>query len=396
MDSPIGRAVQDCIKRTRWDELRRYASRLHSSDIDNDNDIVSCTLGPSITNGLHHLVPTLEFADGAQWVARIQLAPSTPELAAKMQVEVDTMSLLRERTEVPIPKVFGYEVDTDNPVGVAFMLTEFLPGMVAMEADGGFAVHRAQIPAERRPGFYSAVAEIQVQITSVRLPKIGTVVKLADGSYGIGPLPVLGGPFETATAFFEAWAEHTKFPHSTDIIQEVLSSHPPEYTSAVLASLRDFPAQIKVLASRIPGSDAGPFPVMHPDFFHSNIMVDSSYNILGVIDWEGASTVPWELVEFPLFLDAVPISMDRVPSNYDADGNPVDEGTKQRWKERKKYVEMVEGFERARNRDTQLSSALKNRTYQGLSYGMRVYREPGKLTPLYSRVLEPFRVGNKE
>ena len=227
-------------------------------------------------------------------------------------------------------------------------------------------------------------------MTSVRFPKIGTVVKLSDGSYDIGPLPGLGGPFETATAFFEAWAQHAKFPHSEDTIQQALSGNPPELTNAVLASIRDFPAQIKALASRISGSDAGPFPVMHPDFFHSNIMVDSAYNILGVIDWEGACTVPWELVEYPLFLDAVPVAMD-APSKYDDNGLPLDESTKQRWQERKEYMEMVEGFERAGNGDAQLSSTLGNSKYQGLSYAMRVYREPGRLG-LYGKVLEPFRV----
>jgi hypothetical protein len=28
--------------------------------------------------------------------------------------------------------------------------------------------------------------------------------------------------------------------------------------------------------------------------------MDRNFPVLGVIDWEGASTVPWELVEIPL------------------------------------------------------------------------------------------------
>jgi len=35
-----------------------------------------------------------------------------------------------------------------------------------------------------------------------------------DGSYDIGQFPDIGRPFKTATAFFDAWAAHAKFPKS--------------------------------------------------------------------------------------------------------------------------------------------------------------------------------------
>lgn len=125
-------------------------------------------------------------------------------------------------------------------------------------------------------------------------------------------------------------------------------------------------------------------------FFHSNIIVDHRYRILGVIDWEGACTVPWELVEFPLFLETVPFPMD-ASWNYDENGEPLDGDTRQRWQERKEYVERVARVEAAEQVDDKLSATLGDQNFQNLAYGMRVYLDSGKLG-FYHRVIEPFEM----
>ncbi|CZT42580.1 uncharacterized protein RSE6_02504 [Rhynchosporium secalis] len=266
------------------------------------------------------------------------------------------MALMRERTKIPLPQVFGYEIDDSNPTGVAFMLMELLPGNVAMDADGDYEAHRGQIPLQRRDGFYASAAHVQVQMTSVRLPKIGTVIRSKDGSYEVGPFPDMGGPFETATAFFEAWAAHASFPMSTAEIRESMKNGPVD---EVLMSITEFPLKVKEFASRLSSNDSGPFPVSHQDFLHSNIIVNDRYRILGVIDWEGACTVPWELVEFPLFLSTVPLPMD-APWNYDQNGEPLDEDTRQTWRERKEYIERAVRFEIIEGIDDRLSATLND------------------------------------
>ncbi|KAH7317583.1 hypothetical protein BKA65DRAFT_557002 [Rhexocercosporidium sp. MPI-PUGE-AT-0058] len=73
------------------------------------------------------------------------------------------MALMGERTKIPLPQVFGYEIDDNNPIGVAFMLMELLPGNVAIDADGSYEAHRGQIPLERREGFYISAARVAEQ-----------------------------------------------------------------------------------------------------------------------------------------------------------------------------------------------------------------------------------------
>ena len=132
-------------------------------------------------------------------------------------------------------------------------------------------------------------------------------------------------------------------------------------------------------------TDGGPFPLYHRDFFHSNVVVDERYTILGVIDWDGACVLPWELAEFPLFPETVPRPTD-APWNYDADGLPRDEDTRQRWSEREGYVGMVARWEEQEAADDRLSSALRDVNGQYLAAAMRLYLT-GKLS-LYDGVLD--------
>jgi hypothetical protein len=95
-------------------------------------------------------------------------------------------------------------------------------------------------------------------MTSVRLPKIGTIVRSKDGSYDIGPFPDIGGPFETAAAFFDAWAAHAKFPKSATEIRRSMKNGP--------VTIVEFPLKVKAVANRFSSRDNGPFPVWAPRF----------------------------------------------------------------------------------------------------------------------------------
>ncbi len=209
-------------------------------------------------------------------------------------------------------------------------------------------------------------------MASLRFPKIGTIIRGNDGTYDIGPFPDIGGPFDTATDFFKAWAGHAKFPMSIDMIRKSMKGGPVEQ---VLRSIQDFPSAVHSMAHRLSSTDHGPFPVSHRDFFHSNIVVDQRYNILGIIDWEGACTLPWELVDFPLFLETVPVPMD-APWNYDENGQPLDKGTRLRWQERWRYVWIVEQAETAEQADSKLSETLADERAQNLAYALRAHLNP--------------------
>jgi len=131
-------------------------------------------------------------------------------------------------------------------------------------------------------------------------------VKLSDGSYSVGPIPRIGGPFDTASEFFKAWAKQAKFPYRETTIRE---RTPSNIVEDILISIKDFPLQLSDFAEHHCFQD-GPFPLIHTDLYKSNILIDPEYCVQSVIDWEDAFVAPWEMVEFIKDLTVVPPVMD--------------------------------------------------------------------------------------
>jgi hypothetical protein len=208
------------------------------------------------------------------------------------------------------------------------------------------------------------------------------------GGYECGPLPGIGGPFDTAAAFFEAWADSVKFKWNNETVTRLMQNgQAPVSAEQMITIIENFPSQIKAMATRLSLYNEGPFPLAHVDFLHSNIMVDDSFCVTGIIDWEGACTVPCELLAFPDFLTAMPISFD-LPQEYDQDGQPLNEELRERWRERGEYVEMVKSNE---HKDSLLSACLGCKRSQAIAYLYEAYSSIGKLG-FYDRVMDELRV----
>lgn len=204
-------------------------------------------------------------------------------------------------------------------------------------------------------------------------PKIGAIIRRQDGTYDIGPLPDLGGPFSTATEYLMAWAKAARFPDMDGASDEIK------------ASIIDFPLRIRARAANIPIRDLGPFPLVHDDFGHANVVVDDNYNILGVIDWENACSMPWESIYFPLTLSVVPRPM--VPAWMYEDDIPKNEKIRVKIIEREEYVDAVRQVEERDGLPCWLSATLTDQAGQQLAYAMRLYIHDGKLG-WYSKILD--------
>ena len=313
------------LAKIKWDALCLYASSLKGNE--------ACTLDPQIAMGGRNVVRILNFANGARWIARIRLPPVDQEANRLVQGEVDCIKLVRERTGIPVPDIYGYSADADL-IGAPFILMEALQGNAAVDLNDRL------IHPEHKTSFYRSLAEYQAEMSSITFPKIGSPIRNPDGTYDVGPLPRLGGPFSTATEYLRAWAKHTPFYGGTDGLKEMCGIYGDEILSGVLA----FPQGVSALAGRIAVRDHGPFPLIHPDFFHSNIIVDDNWKVLGVIDWEYAQSAPWEIVEFPLTLGVCPRLID-APWNYDENGVAKDDDTRAMINDRADYLVMVKEYE---------------------------------------------------
>ena len=84
----------------------------------------------------HEMVRILNFQNGTRWIAGFRI-PSRDNYdfeASKrvLQQEVDCMQLVKERTSVPVPTVFGYIASHENDIGGSFILVECLSGNAAV------------------------------------------------------------------------------------------------------------------------------------------------------------------------------------------------------------------------------------------------------------------------
>jgi hypothetical protein len=255
-------------------------------------------------------------------------------------------------------------------------------------------VHKGRTPPLFKKKFYTAMAEIQVrcrvvfslapstnqnqiEMTSIRFPKIGTIVRLSNGTFSVGPIPGVGGPFDSAAAFFKAWAKNAKFPYNENTIRKMT---PPELVDKILISIEDFPSQLTNF-SQHHCFRRGPFPVIHPDLYKSNILINSEYSIRGVIDWENAIIAPWEMVEFIKDLSIVP------PVMY----GPLyheNEEDRETLAERRKYVEVVRKMEKARQLDNNISTVLGDWNTQNLAHAIWLFLE-GKIG-FYTSIIKLF------
>ncbi|KAK9773057.1 hypothetical protein AB5N19_05763 [Seiridium cardinale] len=373
--------VNEYLARINWQELCSRASRLNQGH--------RCAALDLVNAGLNHVIRILEFQDSqhTRWVVSIPKdGPcETKKRNFGLRAEVDVMMLLNEKG-LSIPRIFDYELNADNPVGAAFILMEFLPGNVAMDAFGGWESHRGLLPLEYRPKLYSGIATLQKKLASVRFSKIGIVVRDVHGEYNIGPFPDLGGPFKTSSSFFEAWAQYAQFPtRSLELLRQMSDGNQKQLAHEISDAIAQFPTRLAEMAKAgYMNLKAGPFPVCHTDLMHSNIVVDEGCRVLGIIDWEGACTLPWEMVEYPLFLDTIP-QIFNTPDKYDRDGKPLDDDTRQCWQDRETYLGMVRSAECT---DHRLSDSLGDVKSLGLAYAVRLFNA-GKLG-FYDQVLDQY------
>ncbi|CAH0055826.1 unnamed protein product [Clonostachys solani] len=375
---PIRSRAESFLDAVKWPRLLEYASKQRNG--------ANASILPAIGLGGNHMVRIIEFNDGVRWVARLQLPPLPDSgsfegsLEAKSSCEFNTIRLLTKTSAIPTPVIHAFEPGRDSGVNAPFFLMDCLEGNVGMDLG-------MDIPTAHKKNFFKELAKIHVDLSRIQLPKIGTITAMnADGTFQQGPIPGIGGPFDTATDFFRAWATKKHFGASDDRLRALCGP----YADEIVPSVTSFTKSVADIAGEISAAhDKGPFPLCHGDFGHNNIIVDDDYRILGVIDWESAFAGPWEVFgEFPLSLSVVPPTMN-LPKDYDEAGWPKDPALAQRFVDRVDYIDAVRQEEEGRQTvDHTLSDLLQDTKRQHLITAMHLF-ENGK-PGFYSKVVENF------
>lgn len=157
------------------------------------------------TSGYCNLVVALTFSDSVQWVARIRLPQDPledPDMSISMLSETSTMNLIRAKTSIPVPRVFGYSENMKDDFGYPYILMEALPGNIL---DRGMAL---SIPDAHEEKFTAQLAAYIHELSTIRSSKIGRVLYTTDpDQLEVLPFPIMCsqspiGPLSTSLDYF--------------------------------------------------------------------------------------------------------------------------------------------------------------------------------------------------
>ena len=198
----------------------------------------------------------------------------------------------RKHTTIPVPEVYSHSLDAANSVGAPYTLMSYVHGSTAAELRNAKGCKWPLMgTAEQNDRFWQRMAEIQVELAACRFSSIGSLHQ--DGeSFIIGAEVVTGkGPWTSPDAYYQDVAVHAmesvKAAPSASDIQERESLNLP----------RIFPELMKLYSK----PNQTHFHLVNRDFGIHNVLVNDSFEIVGVIDLDGVIAAPIEIVaQFPV------------------------------------------------------------------------------------------------
>ncbi|KAJ5159156.1 uncharacterized protein N7500_008807 [Penicillium coprophilum] len=338
------------------EELRRAERRIQF-DIDalartachsvgrNLNGVASIT---KLAEGGFNRVLQITFDDGYTILARLPYKTTVPHYAVAS--EAATLALLLAHG-VPVPKVLAYSPDKTNPVGTEYILLERLEGTPL--SDRWFSMDN-----KTRVKIMRQIVDVERRFMSIHFPASGSLYHRRDLDSSQHVIPVLHDIVVGPTAQYEWWYQERaslevdrgpwnafstcfEAPAKRELEFCERFSKPRLYVERYLREIHQFqklsPIPYQQLLTNylklapyldVPSDHRMSRPTLrHPDFSPNNIMVNTSNDVVGIIDWQ-------HTVILPLCLCA------GIPDHFQNWGDPMSETLS------KPEVKLPENFDR--------------------------------------------------
>ena len=230
----------------------------------------------------------ITFHDNVRWLARFCLAKtSSPPREVRdwiLRSEAATMTYLQQHTCIPTPKIFDWACESDpgNELGAGYILMEKL--------DGNSLDWDAATPQQREKVMHQ-LADMFLEIEKHPFKAMGSLVSSTvdiidvqglahQSTFRIGKGPL--GPFSSSLEGSQVMLES----YLAMIATGEIDSCCPIDTYLVHRFCQDI---VGALWEDVPSGDQ--FFLKHPDDKGDHILVNDSFDIVGVIDWEWTQTV---------------------------------------------------------------------------------------------------------
>ena len=285
----------------------------------------TCSIGERRMGGLNVAI-TLIFDDGMEWIVK------TPKLAndaarERLESEATTLLFLEKIGSLPTPRVHAYSITTENEAKTPYIIMDKVPGVTLVEAIYG---------GLRREGVYRTLKGLaQVRKTLLQHPfrSIGSLFprattdywrvessvseNVAQADYFVAQLNNLWGSRLDPNGYRRCYetnpAGYYIAQHHLSLLSEPIYGTPEEKIHKTI--IHHYFGL--VLPSYV--IESNKFFMAHTDLSISNVLVDpSTGDLLGVIDWEFANTLPSQAVEhYPVFLADRARFVNRFEEFYD-------------------------------------------------------------------------------
>ncbi|KAG8624730.1 hypothetical protein KVT40_007797 [Elsinoe batatas] len=366
-----------------WDEERQRRLRYRRFDVDALKRLAIEAAGAKTCNGIEKIAE-----GGSNRVFRLLLdtgpvivrVPMVKEARTHMVMasEVATMEYARCILKLPVPKVFAWNGDDNNPAGISYMIMEEASGQQLSKS-----WHRLDLEAQTT--IVEQIVGIANAMTSVRFASSGNLFLRSDSPcphheiraaselppslqdelasrFVLGPsvasefwedgraaLDLDRGPWSHPSGFLRAIAECGM----TSIAHSMGGCHVTDDPRTVLSLYHKYLQIVDSLCSRDPMLNES--VVWHWDLRTQNIFVKGD-KITSLIDWQDVWAGPLFLqVEHPPIVDYNGALLLKLPDNYES---MVDKVAKQKVRDRVQRSILLYTFEAKIKRSKQVFRSL--------------------------------------
>ncbi len=204
----------------------------------------------------------------------------------------------------------------DSPIGMAFLITDYVEGTTLFEHG------ITKLSPKQKIHVYAQLADVALQLRQQEFPNIGSLTFNEPNS----TFEVCNRPLSIEMVVEELEGlnpsriipEHKTYASSSDYISSLLqlvfnefersrnSIHDVEDGRRALYALTEFQNYVTE-TWMLPELDQGPFVLMHGDLQPANILLNENLDIAAIIDWEWSRVVPVQLFHPPTWLTGQPI-----------------------------------------------------------------------------------------
>ncbi|KAI1139611.1 kinase-like domain-containing protein [Hypoxylon sp. FL0543] len=275
--------------------------------------------------GGYNVVYRLEYADGLSVILRMPIEGVVQFPEEKLRYEAATLRYIAANTNIPVPCVYYCGTAAENPTGLGpFIIMKYIKHDKVMtevlkdpnQEPGDYPILDPNIDEEKLEHLYSQMANILLQLSNLRFPRIGSLIEDSNNEISVSArpltqnmndvveftnmppslLPTPSQTFSSAGDWYMFLADlHMKqlaFQHN-DAVEDEEDAR-DKYVARQL--FRNLAREGSIPTSSVADDD---FRLWSEDLTPSNVLVDSNLRVVGVVDWEFAHAAPADFVFDP-------------------------------------------------------------------------------------------------